>query len=312
MILSPLTLYAQNSAELTASKNNTLYESATGDLSNGKGDYLFSGTTASGEIRRTLLQFDLSDIPQGAEIENVELTLVMNRTISGAMTMTLHEVLTAWGEGSSDAGGQEGGGGDAMEGDATWIHTFYPDQNWNSSGGDYGSTVISEVDVNAEDTYTWSTTPEFTALVQKWLDTPDENFGLILVGNESGTGTAKRFSSRHNPTEGDRPVLKIDYTGEATSTDLIAERPGRIELHQNYPNPFNPSTVISFSVPEVTDAELAVHDILGRKLQILVNGRVQAGTHDITFEASDLSSGVYIYTLRTGGQMLTRRFTILK
>jgi|AntRauTorcE11897_2_1112592.scaffolds.fasta_scaffold00580_11 hypothetical protein len=312
LMLFAMTLNAQNVAELSASKNNTLYESAEGDLSNGKGVYIFSGTTATGDIRRTLLQFDLSEIPQGAKIESVELLLEMNKTISGPMSMSLHEVLTAWGEGASDAGGEEGGGGDALEGDATWTNTFFPDQNWENAGGDYISSAVSSVDVDGSGIYTWTTTLEFTTLVQKWLDSPEENFGLILIGNESETGTAKRFSSRHNPDEEFRPVLVVEYTAEATSTDVIAELPGRIELNQNYPNPFNPSTVISFSVPEVTNVEIAVHDMLGRKIRTLADGRFQAGSHDVTFDASELSSGVYIYTLRSGGQMHTRRLTVLK
>lgn len=312
-ILLPLEwVNAQNVAELVPSKNNTLYESAEGNLSNGKGDYIFSGTTAIGDIRRTLLQFDVSGIPEGSQIENAELRLVMNKTISGAKSMTLHEVLTTWGEGSSDAGGEEGGGVDVTTDDATWLHSIFPDQNWDNAGGDFNSSAISSINVNATGSYTWPSTPEFTTLVQKWLETPEENFGLILVGDESETGTAKRFSSRHNSNEGDWPVLLIEYTGEATSTEVIAERPDRIKLNQNYPNPFNPSTVISFSVPNVTDVEIAVHDILGRKLRTLLNDRVQAGQHDVTFDASDLSSGVYIYTLRTGSHMLTRRLSVLK
>lgn len=303
---------AQNSIQITASKNNTLYESAEGSLSNGNGEYIFAGATAAGDIRRALLMFDLSEIPEGSQIENAELRLVMNRSISGAKSMTFHEVLADWGEGSSDAGGQEGGGASAATGDATWVHTFFPDQNWSNTGGDYSSTILSTTDVNMNGSYTWPSTQEFTALVQKWLENPNENYGLILIGDESESTTAKRFSSRHHANEEDRPALIIEYTGEATSTDLIAEQPYRIELHQNYPNPFNPSTNIVYSVPIISDVEIVVHDILGRKLRTLFDGRVQAGRHEFVFDASEFSSGVFLYTLRTGSQTLTRRLTIVK
>lgn len=312
LMISIKATQAQDVAELTASKNNTLYESAEGDLSNGKGDYVFSGNTGRGESRRTLLQFDLAGIPEGSVIENAELRLVMNKTISGVKSMTLHEVLKAWGEGRSDASGEEGGGGDASAGDATWVHTFFPDQNWDNSGGDFNSSAISSADVNASGSYTWQSTPDFVSLVQKWLDTPEENFGLILVGDESDSATAKRFSSRHNPNEGDRPMLLVEYTGEATSADVVSERPQTVQLNQNYPNPFNPSTTISFSVPEASFTEITVYDMLGRKLQSLLSERVQAGQHSITFDASNLSSGVYMYTLQTESQRLTRRLTVLK
>ncbi|WP_340105513.1 DNRLRE domain-containing protein [Rhodohalobacter sp. 8-1] len=312
LILSSGTIMAQNVTELTPSKNNTLYESAEGDLCNGTGDYIFAGVTKNGDIRRALLQFDLSEIPEGSQIESAELKLVMNMTIAGTKNMTPHEVLTAWGEGSSDAIGQEGAGAEATPGDATWVHTLYPDQNWSSTGGDFNDTVISSADVDANGSYTWASTPEFVSLIQKWLESPEDNFGLILIGDESETTTAKRFSSRHNPNEGDRPILRIEYTAETTSTDIFAERPDRIELHQNYPNPFNPTTTISFSLPEASFAEIAVYDMLGRKLQSVLNERVQAGKHSVAFDASTLSSGVYMYILQTENQQLTRRFTVLK
>lgn len=305
---------AQNIVELNASENNTLYESAEGALSNGSGDHIFAGVTNNGDIRRALLFFDLSEIPQGATIESVELQLEMNRSIAGELEMTLHEVLDDWGEGSSDAGGQEGAGGDATDGDATWIHTFFPDQTWENEGGDFNSSVISATDVGNIGTYSWPSTADFTSLVQRWLDNPSENHGLILLGDETEEGTAKRFNSRHTSTEDAQPLLIVEYSGEATSSEpeVVPERPGKVELNQNYPNPFNPQTVISFTVPEAVNVEIAVHDMLGRKIRTLVSDRVQAGRHEVTFDASDLSSGVYIYTLRTGNQLLSRRLTVVK
>lgn len=303
---------AQNSIQITASKNNTLYESAEGSLSNGNGEYIFAGATAAGDIRRALLMFDLSEIPEGSQIENAELRLVMNRSISGAKSMTFHEVLADWGEGSSDAGGQEGGGASAATGDATWVHTFFPDQNWSNTGGDYSSTILSTTDVNMNGSYTWPSTQEFTALVQKWLENPIENYGLILIGDESESTTAKRFSSRLHDAVEERPVLIVEYTGETTSNEVISEIPESVQLNQNYPNPFNPATTISFSLPEAAFAEIAVYDMLGRKLQSVLSEQVQAGQHTVTFDASTLSSGVYMYTLQTGNQRLTRRFTVLK
>lgn len=311
-------LVAQNVVELDASKDNTLYENNTSDavLSNGVGQHFFAGVNGTNEKRRGLLYFDLSEIPAGSQIENVELRLYMNRSNAGLHTIELNEVLKDWGEGTSDAatgsGRGEGRGTDATNGDATWDNTFYPDQNWDNPGGDYASTAVSEFGVDGTGSYTWPSTAEFVSLVQKWLDTPDDNYGLIVIGDEQMSATAKRFSSRHNDTVEERPVLIVEYTGEVTSNDVLTERPDRIELNQNYPNPFNPTTMISFSVPEATFAEIAVYDMLGRKLRTLLSERVQAGQNAVTFDASDLSSGVYLYTLRTGEQTLTRRMTILK
>lgn len=310
--------FAQNVAEIGASKDNTLYENNTNDavLSNGIGQHFFSGVNGTNERRRAVLYFDLTEIPAGSQIDNVELQLYMNRTGAGLHTIELYEILKDWGEGTSDgatgSGQGEGRGADATTGDATWVHTFYPNQNWDSPGGDYESTAVAALGVDGVGSYTWASTDELVALVQKWLDTPEDNHGLILVGDEQLSATAKRFSSRHNDTVEQRPLLVVDYTGEATSIDLISERPQSVQLYQNYPNPFNPSTTISFSVPEASFAEIAVYDLLGRRLETLISGRVQAGQHSVAFDASDLSSGLYMYTLQTASQRLTRRFTVVK
>ncbi|HKL16023.1 MAG TPA: DNRLRE domain-containing protein [Balneolaceae bacterium] len=318
-LLALQSVHAQDVAELGALKDNTLYENNTTDaaLSNGAGQHFFAGMNGTSEIRRGILQFDLSGIPQGSQIESVQLHLYLNRSASSAtIDIELYEVLKSWGEGTSDGteGGRgEGRGGDATDGDATWEHTFYPDDMWDNAGGDFADAVISSAAVDdASGTYVWESTPEFVALAQKWLDSPTENHGLIIRGNEVTSGTAKRFSSRQNENESERPVLVVEYSGEVTSVDLNADTPQMLQLHQNYPNPFNPSTNIVFSVPNISDVEIAVYDMLGRKLRTLFNDRVQAGRYEVAFDASKLSSGVYLYTLQTGSQTLTRRLTVVK
>ncbi|MEO8169093.1 MAG: T9SS type A sorting domain-containing protein, partial [bacterium] len=64
-------------------------------------------------------------------------------------------------------------------------------------------------------------------------------------------------------------------------------------LHQNYPNPFNPSTTVNFDLPEPATVSLVVYDVLGRKVTDLVNGSKEAGYHSATWNAKDVSSGVY-------------------
>lgn len=81
---------------------------------------------------------------------------------------------------------------------------------------------------------------------------------------------------------------------------LQGEIPDAFGLHQNYPNPFNPSTVIRYQLPESGDVRLDVFDMLGRNITTLVNRRMDAGYHSVTFDASGLSSGIYIYRFRAG------------
>jgi hypothetical protein len=88
--------------------------------------------------------------------------------------------------------------------------------------------------------------------------------------------------------------------------------PDTIQLHQNFPNPFNPTTVISYGLTKTGFVSLAVYDMTGRHVATLVNDIIQAGNHSVIFDASGLSSGVYIYRLSAGNAVLTRRLTLLK
>ncbi|MBU0476172.1 MAG: Ig-like domain-containing protein [Bacteroidetes bacterium] len=93
--------------------------------------------------------------------------------------------------------------------------------------------------------------------------------------------------------------------------------PSKFVLEQNYPNPFNPSTVIKYSIPnagksEMSNVKLVVYDILGSKVATLVNEKQVAGNYEIKFDAANLSSGVYIYQLQSGGFLKSRKMVLLK
>ncbi len=195
------------------SKDNTLYEDFQGSLSNGAGRHLFTGSTAGFAYRRGLVAFDVAGaLPGGATILNVSLTLHMSQTISGDQLVSLHRVLADWGEGSSIAPGEEGGGGPAQPGDATWKHTFYNNQFWTNLGGDFDANASASTIIGATDGfYTWNSTSQLVADVQSWLDNPGTSFGWEIIGNESTPFTAKRFDTRENLIESFRPMLTIEY-----------------------------------------------------------------------------------------------------
>lgn len=90
------------------------------------------------------------------------------------------------------------------------------------------------------------------------------------------------------------------------------EIPNKFELKQNYPNPFNPSTSISFDMPKTGYAKLTVFNSLGQVVATLVDGEINAGTHDISFNASNLASGVYMYKLEAGEFTDTKKMTLVK
>jgi hypothetical protein len=193
-------------------KDNTLYEDPTGAQSNGSGERFFAGFTAIPEIRRGLIAFDVAGaVPPGATIDSVALKLNMSKTIVGVQPVALHRALADWGEGASDAPGEEGIGTFPETGDATWLHTFFPNDFWITPGGDFDPVASASQDVGGNGPYTWSSAT-MAADVQTWLDDPAGNFGWVVVGNESTDPTAKRFDTKENTVSSVRPVLTIEFT----------------------------------------------------------------------------------------------------
>ncbi|HLT23747.1 MAG TPA: arylsulfotransferase family protein, partial [Ignavibacteria bacterium] len=90
------------------------------------------------------------------------------------------------------------------------------------------------------------------------------------------------------------------------------EIPEEFNLSQNYPNPFNPATNISFDIPSASNVVLEIYDILGRKVDELVNTNLTAGDYNILWNAENLSSGVYFYTLRTENFRETKKMVLLR
>jgi hypothetical protein len=197
---------------LTPSKDNTLYEydPADGDRSNGAGFHIFAGETAMGELRRGVLAFDIAGhIPSGSTILAVTLSMNMSRTaLDTARTVELHKLLADWGEGTSHAPGEEGDGAPATPNDATWRHRFFDTIFWTNQGGDFSTTVSASQSVGPIGQYAW-TSAQMVADVQSWLDNPGNNFGWLVLGDESTSITAKRFDSRESASP---PMLTIQYT----------------------------------------------------------------------------------------------------
>ncbi len=115
------------------------------------------------------------------------------------------------------------------------------------------------------------------------------------------------------------PVVKdITLTIPVTAVEYIETIPSEYSLNQNYPNPFskgaggNPTTVIEYSIPKESFVNLSVYNILGQKVAELVNDRAQAGRYQINWNASQLVSGIYFYTLRAGDFSQTKKMIILK
>jgi hypothetical protein len=96
----------------------------------------------------------------------------------------------------------------------------------------------------------------------------------------------------------------------------LAEQLGQIPreyvLHQNYPNPFNPSTTIKYELPKSSEVRLSVFDLLGQEVGVLVNGEMDAGYHEVKFDASKLASGFYLYRMQAGSYVETRKLLMIR
>lgn len=134
-------------------------------------------------------------------------------------------------------------------------------------------------------------------------DFDDEPVWLIENPSEGAHSFPYLFGNEQSPPPGYEEIVSA-----GSNPDL----PSKVTLEQNYPNPFNPSTLIQFSIPETTDVTLQVFNILGQHVSTLVNGQLRAGRHEVRFDATGLSSGVYMYRIETGNQALTKRMLFVK
>jgi len=225
----PSAIFA-GTVSLPPQKDNTLYEDAAGQLSNGQGPYLYAGRIQSDRLRRGLIAFNVSSIPANATITGATLSMFLFQSGPGFNSgdVSVSKVLRNWGEGESNAGEPGGGGIQAEPGDATWIHTFYSSALWTTPGGDFSATASATTPITtASMTYSWSSSG-LIADVQSWVSTPATNFGWVIRGNEIDSGTAHRFNSGDNTSN--PPQLTVTY--EVPTLGNIATRL-RVETGDN-------------------------------------------------------------------------------
>ena len=151
-------------------------------------------------------------------------------------------------------------------------------------------------------------------------------YGDIPPGQSStGQGTQViRFSASRPGSYGVEFSVEISSGGTRFWTDTFnvtvftgvsrssTELPNVFELAQNYPNPFNPSTTIRYGLPQRSQVTLTVFNTLGQQVALPQNGEQEAGYHEVKFEGSGLSSGVYFYRLRAGDFVETKRLLLLR
>jgi hypothetical protein len=142
-------------------------------------------------------------------------------------------------------------------------------------------------------------------------------FAIVRLCEKFGPMTEWRYSDPPPPwPEWGRELVGCIIDGVRYGRTLDVHEPlsvaRAITLHQNYPNPFNPITTIKYELPKSSEVRLSVYDILGREVSVLINERRDAGVHEVKFEGSGLSSGVYFYRLTVGSYTQTRKLVLVR
>jgi len=150
------------------------------------------------------------------------------------------------------------------------------------------------------------------ALVQLMVPSYPLTISWESYGSQSGT---LQIGTEQLVLDGSSSVTLSSLEGEVSlviNPHRTESKPVEYRLEQNYPNPFNPNTTIAFDLPEASHVRLAVYDLLGREVALLVDEERDSGTYQTVFNASNLASGVYLYRLQTGTFSATRRLLLLR
>ena len=207
---------------------------------------------------------------------------------------------------------------------------YYGDYSWHwaiDNFAVYATTVVpvelTAFNVSAGEkavTLDWSTATETNNQgfeIQRKASTGD----FIKVGYVPGYGTTTKPRSYsfvdENITTGTYTyrLKQIDFSGAFKYSDELNVKmniPLQYELDQNYPNPFNPATTIKYSIPEDGFVKLEVYNLLGESVATLINGMQKAGRYEVNFNASNLSSGIYIYKLKSGKFNSVKKMLLMK
>ena len=140
-------------------------------------------------------------------------------------------------------------------------------------------------------------------------DAPDDVGGGNLTWSPNNTDLAYLNQGEWTNTWiGDTTNVGATSIGDVNTGNFA----GSYELSQNYPNPFNPETTIKFAIAKAGDVEIKVFNMLGQNVMTLVNNKMNAGIHQVKFDAYSLASGIYFYTIRSGDFLKTRKMILLK
>ncbi len=157
-----------------------------------------------------------------------------------------------------------------------------------------------------------SSTPDWKLLkTQEVVAPPNATKIKLYIGT-----TYANYQSIPNEGYWDDVMVKIVGKGQ-TQTNVtkaveLVEEINTFKLNQNYPNPFNPQTTIDYSIAQSGHINIKVYNSLGQLVDLLVNGYKESGSYQVTFDGSNLSSGIYFYEIQSGNRVIRKRMTLIK
>ncbi len=260
---------SQTTVQLSPSQDNSIYSDSTIN-SNGTGK-LFCGKTCTGNIRRSLMMFDLSSIPCGVTVTDVSLTLDVSQ-VSGSISISdydLHLLTSDWGEGTSFS--TTGTGAAAVFPDATWIYAKFGVNSWTTPGGDFGASSATTTMSIALGTQIFSSTASLVADVQGWIDVSSSNFGWMMTGDEATVCSSRQFGSKNS---GIAPILEVTYNLPDASFNYSAS-----SYCLNSANPSPTITGIAGGIFSADPAGLSINAGTGT----IISSTSTPGTYTVTY-----------------------------
>ena len=176
---------------------------------------------------------------------------------------------------------------------------------------------VDSYDTNDVDLWNWTTTG---TLQSTYTSSSADGIVTFICTDpqsvNSGETSTYYFAMGYSKTEAEiisaLSEAETKYNSVFTSVEQIDQLPNGFALSQNYPNPFNPSTKINFSIPQRDYVSLKVYNVLGQQVAELINKNMETGTYSVDFNASNLPSGVYVYTLSAGSTKLSNKMMLIK
>lgn len=149
-------------------------------------------------------------------------------------------------------------------------------------------------------------------LQQNWIGVSWENDLNYSYSYDENYNMIEELVQTWNGSDWVNNGKYLNAYNSLTAVDEDSKSPDSFNLSDNYPNPFNPSTKIIYSIPEKSTVSLKVYDLLGNEITSLVNSEVEAGKHEVNFNAVNLPSGVYLYQLKAGNFTNTKKMLLIK